>query len=130
MASAFSHAIVASATGSVIAGREKLKFWIISIACAILPDADAIGFKLGVPYDHPFGHRGFTHSIVFALVLALVVMTIFYRAEKIFSRKYLVLFTALFVATASHGVLDAFTNGGLGVEFFYPFDTSRYFFPW
>jgi inner membrane protein len=27
-------------------------------------------------------------------------------------------------------VLDAMTNGGLGVAFFAPFDTTRYFFPW
>jgi inner membrane protein len=33
------------------------------------------------------------------------------------------------VATASHGILDAFTNGGLGVAFFAPFDKTRYFFP-
>src|SRR5437016_8948293 len=35
----------------------------------------------------------------------------------------------LFLASASHGVLDAFTNGGLGVAFFSPFDATRYFFP-
>ena len=32
-------------------------------------------------------------------------------------------------ATASHGFLDAFTNGGLGVALFAPFDHTRYFFP-
>jgi inner membrane protein len=26
--------------------------------------------------------------------------------------------------------LDAFTNGGLGVAFFSPFNRDRYFFPW
>lgn len=36
----------------------------------------------------------------------------------------------LFVITASHGVLDAMTNGGLGVAFFSPFDRTRYFLPW
>jgi inner membrane protein len=36
----------------------------------------------------------------------------------------------LFLATASHGVLDAMTNGGLGVAFFAPFSDTRYFFPW
>ena len=34
-----------------------------------------------------------------------------------------------FLATVSHGLLDALTNGGLGVAFFSPFDTTRYFFP-
>jgi inner membrane protein len=36
----------------------------------------------------------------------------------------------LFLATASHGILDALTNGGLGVAFFSPFYNGRYFFPW
>ena len=35
----------------------------------------------------------------------------------------------LFLSTASHGVLDALTDGGLGVAFFSPFDQTRYFFP-
>jgi hypothetical protein len=34
-----------------------------------------------------------------------------------------------FVVTASHGALDAMTDGGLGIAFFAPFDNTRYFFP-
>ncbi|HUE82443.1 MAG TPA: metal-dependent hydrolase, partial [Pyrinomonadaceae bacterium] len=34
------------------------------------------------------------------------------------------------LVTASHGVLDALTDGGPGVAFFAPFDNTRYFFPW
>jgi inner membrane protein len=36
-------------------------------------------------------------------------------------------FTAI---TASHGILDALTNGGRGIAFFAPFSDHRYFFPW
>lgn len=35
-----------------------------------------------------------------------------------------------FLATASHGLLDAMTDGGLGVAFFAPLDNHRYFLPW
>ena len=35
-----------------------------------------------------------------------------------------------FLATASHGLLDAMTDGGLGVTCFAPFDNRRYFLPW
>jgi inner membrane protein len=35
----------------------------------------------------------------------------------------------LFAIAASHGLLDALTDGGLGVAFFSPFDLHRYFFP-
>jgi inner membrane protein len=34
-----------------------------------------------------------------------------------------------FLATASHGFLDAMTDGGLGVAFFSPLDNHRYFLP-
>jgi inner membrane protein len=35
----------------------------------------------------------------------------------------------LFLSMASHGVLDAFTDGGLGVALLSPFDTGRFFAP-
>ncbi len=38
--------------------------------CTEIPDLDAIGFWLGVPYKSFFGHRGFTHSIAFAVLLS------------------------------------------------------------
>ena len=40
------------------------------------------------------------------------------------------LWLSLFMATASHGVLDAMTDGGSGVAFLAPFDDTRYFLPW
>jgi inner membrane protein len=84
---------------------------------------------LGIPYGDFWGHRGFTHSLVFAALLAGVTMIVgFRRGVPALGRLPLLLY--LFLATASHGVLDAMTNGGLGVAFFSPFDTSRYFLPW
>ena len=35
----------------------------------------------------------------------------------------------LFVSMASHGVLDAFTDGGLGVAFLWPWSAERFFAP-
>ena len=35
-----------------------------------------------------------------------------------------------FFASGVHGLLDAMTDGGLGVAFFSPFDNRRYFLPW
>ena len=46
------------------------------------------------------------------------------------ARNRLKLAVLLFVITASHGVLDAITDGGLGVAFFSPFNPQRYFLPW
>jgi inner membrane protein len=36
----------------------------------------------------------------------------------------------LLAVTATHGLLDAMTDGGLGIAFFSPFDLQRYFLPW
>src|SRR6266571_2952170 len=46
------------------------------------------------------------------------------------ARSVFLLWMYLFLATASHGFLDAMTDGGLGVAFFAPFSNARYFLPW
>lgn len=97
--------------------------------CSIIPDVDVIGFRFGIHYGDFWGHRGFTHSVVFAFLLAsFVAFALFRREASVIGR--LSLFAYIFLATASHGVLDAMTNGGLGVAFFSPFENSRYFLPW
>jgi inner membrane protein len=98
------------------------------MVCAALPDLDAIGFHFGVPYGSFWGHRGFTHSLLFAAILGAVGMLLLYRHGKS-GLSRIALFTYMFLATASHDVLDAMTNGGLGVAFFSPFDNRRYFLP-
>jgi inner membrane protein len=93
--------------------------------CSIVPDLDVIGFEFGIQYSDMFGHRGFTHSIFFAAVLAGLVSFTFFRNSH---GSHLAIFLFLFLSTLSHPVLDALTNGGLGVGFFAPFSNERYFF--
>jgi inner membrane protein len=131
MASAFSHAFVAVAAGKMLPhGPMPAKFWWLSIACSVLPDADVLGYFIGVPYGHPLGHRGLTHSFSFALVLSLVVVTVCFGNLPARPPRRWLLTMHFFFVTASHGVLDAMTNGGLGIAFFAPFDDTRYFLPW
>jgi inner membrane protein len=127
MASAFSHAAAALALGTAF-WRPALpaRFWILGAACAVLPDLDVIAFRFGIPYEHVLGHRGFSHSLLFAAVLAAVVVALFFSRELQRGRLWLY----FFLATASHAFLDALTTGGLGVAFFAPLENSRYFFPW
>jgi inner membrane protein len=130
MASIFGHALASIAIGNSFSKKMTTwKFWLLGILCAIIPDADVIGFHFNIKYNSFWGHRGFSHSLLFALLFGLCITILFYR-KALFSKKgigYLLFFT---VCTASHAVLDALTTGGLGVAFFSPFDTSRYFFPW
>jgi inner membrane protein len=126
MASIFGHALASIAIGnSFVKLKKNFKFWALAVFCAILPDFDVISFKLGIPYGDFWGHRGFTHSIVFAIIVGFLVAFLFYRNKK--TIWYAVFFS---LATVSHSLLDALTTGGLGVAFFSPFENSRYFFPW
>jgi len=124
----FTHALVAGSLGQ--AGkpgwRSNWRFWYLAVLCSILPDVDIVGFKFGIRYGDLWGHRGMTHSLLFAAIVAVVMAFRFAPAGR--DRWKLMLL--LFAITASHGVLDAMTNGGLGVAFFSPFNTQRYFFPW
>jgi inner membrane protein len=129
VASAFSHVIAAGALGAAFSRRRwPARFWGLGAACAILPDADILGVPLGVPFGSPLGHRGFSHSLVFAAALAAVVVALFFRRMPEGASR-LRLWLYFFLATASHGVLDALTNGGPGIASFAPFDDARYFLP-
>lgn len=129
LASVFSHAVAALSIGTYFyRPRMPKRVWLLGAACSVVPDLDVIGFRFGVRYADFWGHRGFTHSLVFAVLIAGAVSLVFRSGSSTIGR--LPLFSYLFLATASHGVLDAMTNGGLGVAFFSPFDNDRYFLPW
>ena len=128
---AITHVVVAAAAGKIYTNRKMPeRFWMTAIFCSVVPDADVIGFSFGIRYGDFFGHRGFFHSIFFAFILSFVLTAIFFRDRKIFSPQWWKYVLFFFAVGASHGILDAFTNGGLGIALLSPFDNSRYFFPW
>lgn len=124
MASVFGHGLVAYTTAKVIDAKTSKLLLSLAIVSAMLPDLDVLAFHFEIPYLHPFGHRGFTHSIVFAALWSLLLALLFGKTRK------QIFFVVLFLSTLSHGLLDALTTGGKGVGFFIPLDHSRYFFPW
>ncbi len=127
MPTVFTHSFFAAALGRMFfpGTRMPARFWVLAAVCAALPDADVLAFLFGVPYGDVFGHRGFTHSLLFALLLGPAVVAVFFRD----SPRKAALRVFFFLATASHGLLDALTDGGLGVAFLAPFSGERYFFP-
>lgn len=128
MASIFGHALTAFAIGKPMVKKLlNLKLVLLGIICSIFPDADVLGFQFGIPYKSFWGHRGFTHSFVFAIILAILLVFTFYKTKR--SKDKISIAFYLFICTASHGILDALTNGGKGVALLAPFDNSRYFFP-
>ena len=127
MASILSHPAVPLALA--VAGGQQCVSWrllLAGVGASVLPDADAIGLDLGIPYGHALGHRGFSHSIVFALLLGVAASMLCRKLRA--SRT--AAFAMVFLSCASHDLLDALTSGGLGVAFFSPFSNHRYFLPW
>jgi len=111
----------------VFGAASDRRLLLASILLPILPDADAL-LTPWIPYAHPFGHRGITHSLLFAALVGAGAATLAVRGKWGHSFPKLAIFFA--AITASHGLFDAMTNGGLGVAFFAPFDNTRYFLPW
>jgi inner membrane protein len=99
----------------------------IGVIFTVLPDIDVIAFKFGIPYQHMFGHRGFSHSIFFAAVFSAVVA---WLLSKWLQTRALYVWLFLFLCMVSHGVLDMLTNGGYGIALLSPFSNERYFFPY
>jgi hypothetical protein len=71
------HIAVGMAAGRLLQTRidpsVNARRWMVALALlSLVPDLDVIGFWLGIEYEDPFGHRGATHSIAFAVIAGLI----------------------------------------------------------
>ena len=131
MATAFTHALVGAAFAHAAPGGLRSgRLFAVAMLLAVLPDLDVIAFWFGIPYGDPLGHRAASHSLAFAAAAGLFAALVGFGALGRFSRRWWSIAVLLALATASHGLLDAATNAGLGVGFWIPFDDARYFWPW
>lgn len=94
-------------------------------ALSLAPDLDVIGFCFGVAYGAPWGHRGATHSLLFAMVLGGVLGAL----SGSFGLPRLRTTVSACAALASHGLLDTLTQGGLGCALLWPWSHTRYLAP-
>lgn len=74
-----------------------------------------------------FGHRGFTHSLLFALVVPLLCV---WMGRRWFKAGLMRCWLFLTVSLLSHSLLDAITTGGKGVGWLWPWSDERFFAPW
>lgn len=95
---------------------------VAGVVFSILPDLD-VYLENVVPR---VGHRGITHTLIFALACGVFAAL----SARVLRSSPGIAFCFITLATASHGLLDAFTNGGTGIIFFWPLDSTRYFMPW
>jgi len=98
----------------------------LALFCALAPDLDWFMSFLHLPGRHVLNHRGLTHSLVAAFLLALLVVFLAFKEEDRSPRIWLcMLFSAL-----SHCMLDACTLGGVGVAVFVPVTQMRFVCAW
>lgn len=127
MPTIMTHAMLPLAFGLALGQRTVSRRLLAAGAiAAMLPDADVVAFKLGIAYADAFGHRGASHSILFAVLLGLLALL---AAHRLHTTRALA-FGWITLATLSHPLLDMLTNGGLGVALFWPLSDARLFAPW
>jgi inner membrane protein len=123
---ALSHPAVPLAIGLGLGrGRVSGRLLAAGAAASMLPDADVLAFRFGIPYAAEFGHRGFTHSLAFAAAVAIVGGL----GHRTLRAGFFTSTCFLFAATASHPLLDVLTDGGLGAALLWPFSPERFFAP-
>jgi inner membrane protein len=131
VASALSHPAAAIGLAPWLREKPELlrRIVLLGAICTVLPDVDTIGFRFGIRYEDLLGHRGLTHSIAFAALLAAGAWLLL-RAASRAAVPGAPLFVYFFLCSVSHGILDGLTDGGLGVAYFAPFWNERFFLPW
>jgi len=115
------HALVGASLVAAIHTRPDppLRYRVALIAGAILANAPDLDFFLVFTLHSRAWHRGFTHSLIFASFVCLLIIL---ASRKRHMRDAL----AFGLAFASHGILDFLTTkAGGGVELFWPFSAER-----
>ncbi len=117
------HIVLGAIIGESIAGKRiGKKAMIIGAIAQSLPDSD---FLLSIwlrPVDNLLAHRGFTHSILFCLIVSILAGIIaFYWNKGNMTRNKWMLFFAFELSV--HLILDGFNNYGVG--WFEPFTHDR-----
>lgn len=131
MASLLAHAalpVMVVAAARPFEGKNR-RVAIAAAVCSALPDLDMLGIPFEIRATDPQGHRGVSHSLVMAALIALFVAIVWFRSLGLYSRPWRRVAWFLFGAAASHGIVDAMTTNEVGVALFSPFDLGRHFFP-
>ena len=140
MASLFGHVAASTAIGYAFFPKQVRPLTLVVAGfCAFAPDLDVLSFRFDIPYESEWGHRGWTHSLLFALTAGGLIglmfsqMTQSRQTDSSIPSGYTILSrqTSWFVLSmASHPLLDMLTNGGRGCALWWPFSMHRIFFPW
>jgi membrane-bound metal-dependent hydrolase YbcI (DUF457 family) len=114
----------ASIVAALHQNPTRIRYPMFLLAGGLLANAADLDFLLVAGLGSKAWHRGFTHSIVFSLLICLTFVVIL--GSRQFRNAM-----ACGLAFASHGLLDYLTskNGG-GVELLWPMSPARFTLGW
>lgn len=120
----FAHGLLGASVVAAIHPKPFGKYWLPLLLSGFLANAADFDFALVFLLGSKEFHRGFTHSIMFAVVICAVYLLYFGREKY---RQAL----AYGLAFASHFILDFVTTKiGGGLELFFPFSKERIGLRW
>jgi inner membrane protein len=125
----FGHVAVGLVSGRLHAESSGRRAWPSLLGfgvLAMLPDFDVLPVELGVPDAGIWGHRGVSHTPLFALLAGVVAAVLLWRKLPDAWRFGL----AVAMAVGTHCLLDALAQDGRGMMFFWPLTAARYHFLW
>lgn len=111
--------VLGAAVGEAVVGKHmgiKAAFW--GAIAGTIPDLDVFLRSFYNPLDAALVHRGFSHSLLFALLAGFGFAFIFnkWNRHKLGYKRWFIFW---FLGIVTHPLLDIFTN--YGTQFFYPF---------
>lgn len=119
-----SQAALGASIGEVVIGRKAgYKGAVWGAVIATIPDLDVLLLPFFDAYERIAIHRGYSHSILFSVIAAILLVIIFRKTKvlKGVSNARLMLFAWLVLIT--HMLLDAFTP--YGTQLFLPVSNAR-----
>jgi inner membrane protein len=119
------HGLLGATLVAAVLPRTSPRRYALALAAgAALANAADLDFALVFALHSRAWHRGFTHSLAFALVVGLLLLVTLGRRRAAKAAAYS-------LAYASHAVLDfATTKFGGGVELLWPFGAERLALGW
>lgn len=119
------HVLIGAAVGELILGKKmgnKAMFW--GALASSIPDIDMIAYWFLNDFDAALIHRGFTHSILFCIIISPILGYLVYFNYRSLTSDYIG-WTKLFLAgTLAHISLDYCT--AYGTEILWPFSHYRF----
>lgn len=127
MSSLFGHTLAGLAiSAAYTGGRPPRRVWVLATACALAPDLDWFTAFVPATAGTSLAHRGLSHSLLAAGLIAVAAMVMGLRPQLGSPRHWACMLSAAF----SHGLLDACTFGGTGVAFLLPLSDARFVCVW